>query len=51
MCQHKNFAKSSYVDTFVPNSGSAAATRATTAKAVIKPEAASEPELGKNVST
>ena len=34
---------------FFPDSGSAAATRATTAKAVIKPEAAAEPELGKNV--
>ena len=44
MCQHKNFAKSFYVDTFVPNSGSSAAARATTAKVVIKPEAAAEPE-------
>ena len=35
--------------TFFPSSGSAAANRATTAKAVIKPEAAAEPELGKNV--
>ncbi len=51
MCQHKNFAKSSYVDAFFNNFSSAAAARATTAKAVIQPEAAAEAELGKNVST
>ncbi len=31
--------------TFFPNSGSADATRATTTTAVIKPEAAAEPEI------
>ena len=35
---------------FFPDSGSAAATRATTAKAVVKPDAAAEPESGKNIA-
>ena len=35
--------------TFFLSSGSPAANRATTAKAVIKPEAAAEPKLAKNV--
>ena len=36
--------------TFLPNAGSVAANRAITAKAVIKTEAAAEPEFGKNVA-
>ena len=51
MCQHKNFAKSSYVDTIFPNSGSATAPGFITAFAVVARVAAAEPELGKNVST
>ena len=47
MCQHKNFAKSSYVDTFFPNSGSAAVSSFFTAFAVVARVAAAEPELGK----
>ena len=50
MCQHKNFAKSSYVDTFFPNSGSAAASGFITAFAVVARVAAAEPESGKNVA-
>ena len=37
------------MDNICPISGSAAATPAITAKAVVKPEAATETELGKNV--
>ena len=51
MCQHKNFAKSSYVDTFFPNSGSAAVSSFITAFAVVARVAAAEPELGKNTVT
>ena len=51
MCQHKNFAKSSYVDTFFPNSGSAAASGFITAFAVVARVAVAETELDKNVST
>ena len=51
MCQYKNFAKSSYVDTFFPNSGSAAASGFITAFAVVARVAAAEPELGRDMST
>ena len=51
MCQHKNFAKSFYANTFFPNSGSDAAPGSITAFAVVARVAAAEPELGKNVST
>ena len=37
--------------TFFPDSGSAAAVRATTANAVAKPGAVAEPESGKNTAT
>ena len=47
MCQHKNFAKSSYVETFFPNSGSDAASGFITSVAVVVRVAAAEPELEK----
>ena len=47
MSQYKNFAKSFYVDTFFPNSGSAAASGFITAFAVVARVAAAEPELEK----
>ena len=47
----KTFAKSSYVTTFFPSSGSAAASGFITAFVVVVRMAAAESELGKNVVT